>query len=96
MNLQQLVPWNWFKHEDSISESGIPIKRNAAPQQSVRQANHPILNLQQEVDRLFDQTFKSFPWFTASFSDSALGKEDGFFQNLSFRPQLNIASDSQQ
>jgi HSP20 family protein len=96
MNLQQLVPWNWFKHEDSMSESSIAINRKATPQQSVAQANHPILNLHKEVDRLFDQTLKRFPGFAASFTDSVLGKDDGFFQNLSFHPQLNIASDAQQ
>ncbi|GGY63346.1 heat-shock protein Hsp20 [Cellvibrio zantedeschiae] len=96
MNLQQLVPWNWFKHEDSSGESTIPIKRNTAPQQSLKQINHPILHLHQEVERLFDQTFRSLPWFASSLSDSALGREDGFFHNLGFRPQLNIASDAQQ
>jgi len=93
MNLQQLVPWNWFKHEDTPAESSIPIKRNTDPQQPLQ---HPMLQLQREVDRLFNQTFNSFPWFTSSLSDSSLGLRDGFFQQLSFRPQLNIASDAQQ
>ena len=96
MNLQQLAPWNWFKHEDVMSETSIPVKRNTMPQQSIRQTNHPVLQLQQELDKLFDQTFKSLPWFASSLTDSVLGKQDGFFQNLGFRPQLNIASDTQQ
>jgi HSP20 family protein len=96
MNLQTLAPWNWFKHEEAPSENTIPVKRNLASNQShFPQANHPVMQLQQEIDRLFDQTFKSLPWFASSLSDSALTR-GGMFQNLGFRPQLNIASDDQQ
>lgn len=94
MNLQTLAPWNWFKHEEASSENTIPVKRNPASTQSP-QANHPVMQLQQEIDRLFDQTFKSLPWFASSLGDS-LQTRGGIFQNLGFRPQLNIASDDQQ
>lgn len=92
MNLQQLAPWNWFKHEDARYDSGIPIKRNTAPSQPQNQAYHPMLRLQQEVDRLFDDTFRSFPWFSSSFDSD----RNSFFQNLGFRPQLNISGDDKQ
>ena len=94
MNLQTLAPWNWFKHEEASSENTIPVKRNHASTQSP-QANHTVMQLQQEIDRLFDQTFKSLPWFASSLGDS-LQTRGGIFQNLGFRPQLNIASDDQQ
>jgi len=94
MNLQTLAPWNWFKHEEPASENTIPVKRNPESNQAnVSQAGHPVMQLQREIDRLFDQTFKSLPWFASSLGDSTRGS---IFQNLGFRPQLNIASDDQQ
>jgi len=93
MNLQTLAPWNWFKHEDVAPDSTIPVKRNFSNSNLPSRNEHPMLQLHQEIDRLFEQTFKTLPWFSSSLGDVATG---GFFQNLGFRPQLNISSDDQQ
>lgn len=97
MNLQTLAPWNWFKHEEASSGNGIPVKRNLAQSQTnYSPPGLPLMQLHQEIDRLLDQTFSSLPWFASSFGDSAQSRTGGIFQNLGFRPQLNIASDNQQ
>jgi len=96
MNLQQLAPWNWFKHETPSQDSTVPVRRNFSEHTTANQNNHPMLQLHQEIDRLFDDTFKSLPWFAPSLGDSSSSRSGGIFQNLGFRPQLNIASDDQQ
>ena len=76
MNLQKLMPWNWFKHEENQPrDSGqIPVARE---QKSAGEGDsfypggirsmahhpvihHPILKLHQEIDRLFDSAFSNF------------------------------------
>lgn len=94
MNLQTLAPWNWFKHEDSTQEGAIPVQRTE--HNPPRRSDYPMLQLHQEIDRLLDQTFKSLPWFASTLGDAPAARNGGFFQNLGFKPQLNIASDDQQ
>lgn len=36
MNLQQLNPWNWFKHEENRAGSAIPVKRNETAEATPR------------------------------------------------------------
>jgi HSP20 family protein len=94
MNLQQLAPWNWFKHEDVPSDSTIPINRHPAATNLQARNQHPVLQLHQELDRLFDQSLRSIPWFASALRTET--PNGGFFQNLGFHPQLNIASDDKQ
>lgn len=69
MNIEKLKPWNWFKHEES-STNQIPVSKSEAssdvsqgtttitsPQQS---AVGSLLQLHQEMDRLFDDVWHSF------------------------------------
>lgn len=69
MNIEKLKPWNWFKHEDN-SEHQIPVSKKEAfsevfsggntivsPQHS---AIGSLLQLHQEMDRLFDDVCQSF------------------------------------
>lgn len=94
MNLQQLNPWNWFKHEDaSNAHHQIPVKREPGDEQKFlsekNQSLHPIVQLQQEMDRLFDHALKGFglPGFSSRWPNTTwLGSE-------AFQPSLNIASD---
>lgn len=46
--VSRLAPWNWFKHEQNE-----PLTK-ASDEQSM----HPIAQLQQEMDRLFDRSFR--------------------------------------
>lgn len=93
MNLQDLNPWNWFKHEEPEKGSSetIPVKREdyTGSQLTVP----PVQQLHREIDRLFDEAFRGFP----SFGRSALWDRmlsEGISQ--SFHAHLNVASDAQQ
>lgn len=95
MNLQKLNPWNWFKHEErqSPAEGYVPIKHDpekaglaAAPHGFM----HPMWQLHQEIDRLFEDAFRGFGSPAWSNRLPALG--DGS-QGM-FKPSLNVASDN--
>lgn len=69
MNIDKLKPWNWFKHEDD-SVSQIPVAKNDASG-DLQQNTHPVASdsgqamgslfqLHQEMDRLFDDVWRSF------------------------------------
>lgn len=60
MNLKKLIPWNWFKHENSIQnrDSVVPVRREDYTQQT--DSRNPMLQFHQEVDRLFDDAFNRF------------------------------------
>ncbi|GLO64132.1 heat-shock protein Hsp20 [Vibrio sp. MACH09] len=69
MNIEKLNLWNWFKHEHD-SKNQIPVSKNEAfsevrtggntsvsPQQG---SVSSLLQLHQEMDRLFDDVWRSF------------------------------------
>jgi HSP20 family protein len=58
MNMSKLAPWNWFKKEEEHEGSSVPSKRDdqAVP---VRQT-HPLSQIHNEIDRLFDDAFRDF------------------------------------
>lgn len=101
MNLQQLNPWNWFKHEENSGRQTVPVKRGdpapanpgtAEAQAPAQRSPWPMLQLHQEIDRLFDQAVRGFglpslgsDWFN-----------DGVFNRAGFQAKLNVASDDQQ
>ncbi len=62
MNLQKLNPWNWFKHEESSASSGtVPIRREDSTSLLHRDEwSHPLMQLHQRIDHLFDDVFRSF------------------------------------
>lgn len=91
MNKLQLNPWNWFKHEDA---DNAPAKHpGTAPGAENKiggtSANHPMLLLQREIDRLFDDTFRDFNFPTLN----SRWPKDGFFNVTAFQAKLNVASD---
>lgn len=49
-NTSRLAPWNWFKHEEP---------EQSAPN-AVQPSTHPMARLHHEMDRLFDDEFRSF------------------------------------
>ncbi|WDE11743.1 Hsp20/alpha crystallin family protein [Thalassomonas haliotis] len=69
MDIEKLNPWNWFKHEDD-STSQIPVSKNDAPGESSsdnkslttpqNQAMGSLMKLHNEMDRLFDDVWRSF------------------------------------
>ena len=94
MDLQKLNPWNWFKHEEfqSAGAAQIPVKHvsdsneQAVPHGSV----HPVLQIQQQIDQLFDNAFRGFgfPLLSSHFGDSS-----GWSRHAEYRPSLNVSSD---
>lgn len=56
MNIRKYSPWNWFQHEDK-EEQSLPVR-------SVKGGfvpSLPINQLHREIDRLFEDAFRSFP-----------------------------------
>lgn len=49
LSVSNLVPWNWFKHEERQTPD---VQRNDSPAD-------PLMRMHQEMDRLFDQTFRA-------------------------------------
>lgn len=75
MDFEKLKPWNWFKHEDDAA-SQIPVKKDiltdkkstdktmlSAPEN--RAVGH-FMQLHQEMDRLFDNVWRSLAMPTRS------------------------------
>lgn len=88
MNLQQLNPWNWFKHEDTPA-SNVPLKHNEPEQAPAASANYPIMQLHQEIDQLFNDLFRGYgyPSRSTRLSGRSLAKAAGF------QAKVNVASD---
>ncbi len=69
MNIEKLKPWNWFKHEDASAHQ-IPVSKSntlgeSSPEsRSVATPEHQamgsLLQLHNEMDRLFDDVWRSF------------------------------------
>jgi HSP20 family protein len=93
MDIEKLKPWNWFKHEDN-STNQIPVSKNevsgegqsdtktlTAPQ------NHAVGSLMQlhhEMNRLFDDVWRSF----STPSSSSLMRPTSVFGNSFFENSI--------
>lgn len=61
MDLKKLAPWNWFKKEEEDTGSSVPVKHTDSLAKYHRGGmSHPILQLQREMDRLFEDAFRGF------------------------------------
>ncbi len=91
MNLEKLKPWNWFKHEDGDSREArqLPLVRDRA---SEVWPGGPasLLNLHREMDRWFDDAFKSFGFPAMGIGSTAAG-DDGL--QRFYRPQIDVSGD---
>lgn len=88
MNLQQLNPWNWFKDEDSPESSSVPIKRNNTNNSALTdssESTHPFVQLQRNIDQLFDDAFQGVGLLSRGRSSTGL--------TSAFQAKVNIASD---
>lgn len=94
MNLQKLNPWNWFKHEDNNQTTQIPVHRDRAARNNPllwQQGQHPILQLHQQVDRLFDDVLNGFG--IPSLSLSSAQQVTGDNKLVNYRPQIDVSGD---
>ncbi len=88
MNLEKLNPWNWFKHED-YSSSNVPVNRGTNISPTTSTNNHPMVRLQNEIDQLFEDTFRNF-----GFPSRYLGRSsDSGGNQMPFQAKVNIGSD---
>lgn len=93
MNIEKLKPWNWFKHENDSSNQ-IPVSKNNVHAESSldskpiaskqNQAMGSLIQLHNEMDRLFDEAWRSFgmpsgsrttrptPIFNSNFFDNSI------------------------
>ena len=94
MDLHKLNPWNWFKHEESEKDKTLPVKRE--DQSLERLPGSLQLNqLHREIDRLFENAFRSFGFPVQSRSEFM----SQFFSDelaSAFRADINIASNDRQ
>ena len=65
METSKLNPWNWLKKEDE-EDKILPVKRHEVSRRH-RLPHSPLLNLHDEIDRIFDKAFQgvefSSPFF---------------------------------
>lgn len=99
MNLQKLNPWNWFKHEDdgADQDAQIPVQREEAarsvnPPSHWQGDQHPVLQVHQQIDRMFDDVFNAFgmPSLRAS---SAQQSWPGTTLANAYRPHIDVSGD---
>jgi HSP20 family protein len=67
MDLKRLAPWNWFKKEQETQQTALPVRRvesggtsREAVESTLPTFLSPVLQLQREIDRLFNEAFRSF------------------------------------
>jgi len=58
MKIDKLAPWNWFKQEQEQEGKSLPAQRQGAPTAE----GDPLLQLHREIDRVFDDVFRGFPF----------------------------------
>jgi len=88
MDIKKLAPWNWFKKEEEESGATVPITRQE--RQSVFGENapyHPMIQLHQEMDRLFENAFRGIGLSPFSNEWSTPLSASGLI-----RPQLDVAA----
>ncbi len=88
MDFKKLAPWNWFKKEEE--GSGIVLPVNRPDKRSIHRmdaASQPMIQLQQEMDRLFERAFRRFDLSPLSNEWLTPLTASGFL-----RPQLDIAA----
>jgi HSP20 family protein len=66
MNIDKLAPWNWFRKEQEHEGKSLPVQRAEMPTPE----GSPLLQVHREIDRLFDDVFRGFPFSTRSLGRS--------------------------
>jgi len=101
MNLEKLKPWNWFKHEDNTADNTaqIPMQREEASRTALSTLQqrdlHPVLQLHQQIDRLFNDAFSGFGMPSLRVSPTQQDWSDAGRINA-YRPQIDVSGDDKQ
>jgi HSP20 family protein len=94
MNLENLKPWNWFKHEenDAGKEKQIPVSRSEV--ENLPQAGPgSLMSLHRDMDRWFDDAFKSFGMPSLVSNLDSRGLPGARLSNF-YRPQIDVSGDA--
>lgn len=59
MDIKKWIPWNWFKKEEDNTTS-VPVQHRGLQESGVTLTPHPLQQFHQDIDRLFEQTFRGF------------------------------------
>jgi len=62
MKISKQAPWNWFRSEQEQEGKALPAQRSGA----TTVEGNPLLSLHQEIDRVFDDVFRGFPFVAGS------------------------------
>ncbi|MCP4979210.1 MAG: Hsp20 family protein [Gammaproteobacteria bacterium] len=92
MNLEKYKPWNWFKHEEGGSDEvhRIPVTRDKV--ESMPTAPGSLMSLHREMDRWFDDAFKSFG-MPSLVSDRGISDLPGTLASGLYSPQIDVSGD---
>ncbi len=89
MDWKKLAPWNWFKKEEEDEKIDVAVgQRNSSDRKSLQ---HPMMELQREIDRVFNSFFRDWPArsFTPLHGNSILN-DQGYF-----KPTLDLSANDQ-
>lgn len=59
MDIKKLAPWNWFKKEEEDAGRTMPVGRRGSLDPGLG-ADHPLVSIQNEFDRLYDHLLQGF------------------------------------
>ncbi|OMH25554.1 Hsp20/alpha crystallin family protein [Motiliproteus sp. MSK22-1] len=88
MDLQKLIPWNWFKHEQPGAEASIPVKRD---DYSSEFGKDPFEDIHREFDRLYQRLTQGWHSSLAEHWPQPRRELLGGIHST-YRPKLNIES----
>ena len=89
MSWKNLIPWDWFKHEEKNQgeQNNIPVTRGELPR-NYRNEN-PIVQLHDEIERIFNDSLNHFGMPSLR---SRLFEPGTLIGENLFRPSLNVSS----
>lgn len=85
MTAKRWIPWNWFKKEERKDK---PVLRREGPSRQNVAVDLPLDHFHREVDRLFEQAFRSFGRAPFWSDGSVLPRMSGGI----FRPSLDVGA----
>jgi len=73
MEIKKWIPWNWFKKEEEGAAQNVPVGRGDAFDPH-RMMSNPFMQIQQEMDRIFESVFRGFGFSPLEFESSLPGR----------------------
>jgi len=92
MEIAKLSPWNWFKKEQDqgVFEHNVPVRRRSS---GLLAASHPLLQIHDEIDQLFDQMVSDFYGTGPLYARGLTGGDQT--GTALINPKLDILSDGE-